>query len=139
MCTKSKRRVARRHRRRGAGVVELAICLPLLVLVTVGFVDLTNFIFFRQAVKVAAYDAARTAIRPESDPADVQAACARLLAARRIDNWTLTLPADYDTISRGDLVQLSLTVPINEMTQFSGMDYWAPAADVSVDITAVKE
>ena len=139
MCTKPKRRVARRHGRRGAAVVELAICLPLLVLVTVGFVDLTNFIFFRQAVKVAAYDAARTAVRPQSGPDDVQAACGRLLTARGIDNWTLTLPPNYAGIDRGDLVQLNLTVPINEMTQFSGMDYWAPAADVSVDITAVKE
>ena len=129
----------RRHDRRGAVTVEMAVCLPVLVIVTLGFIDLTNFIYFRQAVKVAAYDAARTAIEPTASTTEVQAAAQRLLDARQIDNWTLTLPNNFSSISRGELVQLSLTVPISEMSNFSGMEFWQGTNSIVVDIAAVKE
>lgn len=142
-------RTARRHRRRrssqnrrkGAAVVEFAVCLPVLVLITLAFIDLTNYIYFRQSLKIAAYDAARVAARPESTSTDVQNAAERLMDMRGIDNWTLTLPNNYSTVERGTLMTFTLSAPLSEMTHFTGMDFWQSSigSTVTVNLAAVKE
>ena len=127
--------------RKGAAVVEFAFCLPLLVTVTLSFIDLTNLIYFRQTIKIAAYDAARTASEPAATSADVEEAAGRMLSMRGIENYTLEIPSDYGTTPRGDVVNISLTVPLSEMTSFTGAGLWAESLTdgIEVEVFVVKE
>ncbi|MCA9131098.1 MAG: pilus assembly protein [Planctomycetales bacterium] len=140
-CRKSRPKNGRIRHRKGVAVVEFAVCLPILVLITLGFIDLTNLIYFRQTIKIAAYDAARAAAEPASSSAEVQAAASRLMTMRGIDNWTLTIPDNFSSISRGGRVDLTLAVPFAEMTCFSGLDLWTAqlGKSVTVNISCVKE
>jgi Flp pilus assembly protein TadG len=47
--------------RSGLAVVELAICLPLMVMLTFGAIEAANAIYLKQTLVTAAYEAARTA------------------------------------------------------------------------------
>jgi Flp pilus assembly protein TadG len=46
-----------RNRRSGAAVVELAVCMPLIVLLTFASLEGANMLFMRQAAVQAAYEA----------------------------------------------------------------------------------
>lgn len=122
-------------------MVEFAICLPVLVAVTLAFIDLTNLIYFRQTVKVASYDAARAAAEPSANTASVQSAVDRLLSIRGIENYSIDLPENFESIQRGTLMNLSVTVPLSEMTSFSGMSLWEDSLEngITVDVSVVKE
>ncbi len=52
-----------RRRRRGQGLVELAVVLPLLLLILLGAIDLGRVFFAYAAISNAAYEAARQAAR----------------------------------------------------------------------------
>ncbi len=141
MLSRARKREKSRKERKGAAVVEFAICLPVLVAVTFSFIDLTNLIYFRQTIKIAAYDAARKAAEPTASTSDVQVAAARMLQARGIDTHTLTIPQNYSDIARGETIDISLNVPLAEMTSFTGMNLWGNSIGngISIDLSVVKE
>lgn len=136
-----KKRKDNSERRKGAAIVEFAICLPVLVAVTLAFIDLTNLIYFRQTIKVASYDAARAAAEPTATSASVESAAQRLLEIRGIENYSISIPEGFATVERGDVMTLSVTVPLSEMTSFSGMNMWEDSIEngVTVDVSVVKE
>ena len=127
--------------RRGIAAVELAFCVPVLVIVTLGYIDLTNLIYFRQNIRVACYDAAKTAASPTSTESDVQAAAASMMDLRGIEGWTLELPEDFSSIGRGTVFEISLTVPITEISHFSGLGIWSagPDSNFTVVLSVMKE
>ncbi|GAB5402696.1 MAG: pilus assembly protein [Aureliella sp.] len=122
-------------------MVEFAVCLPVLVAVTLAFIDLTNLIYFRQTIKVASYDAARAAAEPTATESSVQSAVDRLLDIRGIENYSIDLPEGFAETQRGELMTLSVTVPLSEMTSFSGMSLWEDSLEngITVDVSVVKE
>lgn len=122
-------------------MVEFAICLPVLVAVTLAFIDLTNLIYFRQTIKIASYDAARAASEPTATQSSVEAAVDRLLDIRGIENYSIDLPQDFETIQRGTLMTIGVTVPLSEMTSFSGVSLWDDSIEngINVNVSVVKE
>ncbi|QDV68933.1 TadE-like protein [Rosistilla carotiformis] len=129
---------SRGSKRLGAAVAELAFCLPVFTVVTFGFIDVTNYIYFKQTLKVAAYEGIRAAADVGAVSADVTGAVDRMLTAREIEGWTLTPPANLTTARRGDLLQLELKVPISELAHFSSFNLLADR-NVTVSVVAVKE
>ena len=63
-----------RKRTRGAAVVEAAIVLPLIVLLTFGFIELGWYVNSTHVLHNAARQGARAAVRLENSNAEVQAA-----------------------------------------------------------------
>lgn len=121
--------------------MEFAICLPVLVAVTLAFIDLTNLIYFRQTIKIACYDAARAAAESTANSQSVQDTADRLLSMRGVDNYQLTLPNNFDAIQRGNIVKVGLTVPLSEMTSFAGMGLWDDSLSngVTIETSIIKE
>lgn len=73
------------HRRRfGTAVIELAIVLPVIVLITFGTLEICDGIFLRQKIELAANEGARVAIRKGSTKAEVEAAVKKNLDARGV-------------------------------------------------------
>ncbi|MCA9194356.1 MAG: pilus assembly protein [Planctomycetales bacterium] len=57
-CTKALKK-SRSFHRRAIATVECAICLPIIVLITVATIDLSSALFLKESLTVAAYEGAR--------------------------------------------------------------------------------
>lgn len=85
-------RLCRRHKRRkGAAVVELAVCLPILVVLVFASIEACNMIFIRQALNASAYEGIRVAVRPDGTNQEVIDRCQAILDARTIHDATISI------------------------------------------------
>ncbi|MEF3696811.1 TadE/TadG family type IV pilus assembly protein [Desulfolutivibrio sp.] len=65
---------------RGAAVVEMALLLPVLLMIVFGIADYGRFFFIRSAVTAAVADAARTAVLPAVTTEEITLAVGEALA-----------------------------------------------------------
>lgn len=94
---------------RGVAVVELAVCLPILVVILLATIETCVMLQLKQNLAVTAYEGARVGIIPGVQAGTVQAQCQLLLDDRSINGTTITLsPTDPATMSPGD--QFTVTV-----------------------------
>ena len=106
-------------RRQGAAVTELAITLPLVVLIVMGTIETCSMIFLRQALRIAAYEGARVTLVPDAEMQNVQAACDQILNARRVQGAVVTVtPADFGQRPYGTVVNVSVTASCEENSLF---------------------
>ena len=112
-CANSVRRRPRRwHNTRGIAATELAVCLPIIVLLVIGTIEACSALFLKQALTVAAYEGVRTAIDENATSASVQAACDQILADRRIKGATVTLkPSNIAALNPGDFIDITVSAP----------------------------
>lgn len=102
-----------RKRRKGAAIVELAVCLPVMTLLVFGTLELCELMFLKQSMSVASYEAARLAARKDSTSAMVIGRCESILADRRVDGATVTLdPGDITGLPRGTAIQVNIRAPL---------------------------
>ncbi|MFK8112821.1 MAG: TadE/TadG family type IV pilus assembly protein [Rubripirellula sp.] len=93
----------------GIAIVELAICLPIIVLILLATIEACEMLQLQQNVATTAYEGARIGIMPGAEAAKVQLQCKMLLDDRSITNYTIsTSPSDLSTASQGD--QITVTV-----------------------------
>jgi len=78
------------RKRRGAAVVEMAVCLPVVVLVVFASLEGANMLFVRQATVQAAYEAAKFGSRRDGTRVHAERLATEVLSARRINNPTIT-------------------------------------------------
>jgi Flp pilus assembly protein TadG len=83
--------------RLGAAVTEFAIMLPLIVMIVFGSIEMSNGIFMKQAMGLAAYEGARAAAKPGANTSDVTARVQDVLTARGISGQTVTVTPSIDS------------------------------------------
>lgn len=116
------RKIAKLHRcrkdnrdatkRRGVAAVEFAVCLPIIVLLVMGSIEASSFIFLKQSLSVAAYEGAREAIRTGSASQDADARARSILTARQVQEFNINFPGnDPATARRGDEIIVQVTAP----------------------------
>ena len=94
-------------RRRGTATLELALVLPVLMLLVLGAVEACNMIFVRNAVTAASYEAARIAIRQDANSADAQARAQEVLEQFGINGAQVwTNPGEVESLPRGSQVRV---------------------------------
>jgi Flp pilus assembly protein TadG len=105
----------RRQSRQAAITVELALCLPLLVLLTFGSIQACNAINLKQALTCAAYEGTRIVGKPTGTRDDAEAAIQQILDARNITGATISWSPDLDfvDIPPGDLVTVTVRAPVS--------------------------
>lgn len=101
------------HRpRKGAALIELAICLPVFFMITMASIETCRMIYVRQSLKIAAYECARLAIIPKIDHQTLQDQCDAILVGRRIRGYTFTCePYDPQTLQFGQLFKATVQAP----------------------------
>jgi Flp pilus assembly protein TadG len=105
-------RLSHRPLNRGVAATELAICLPIVVLLVVATIEACSMIFLQQSLSVAAYEGVRTAIESGATAAEVQSTCQQILSDRRVAGGTVTInPADIASIAPGDYVNVIVSAP----------------------------
>lgn len=106
-----RRRIAARPRR-GAVVIECAIALPLIFLLTFATLEVCSAIFVRQTLKTIAFEGCRIGVRRRATQTDVEAACNELLAARGIANGQCEVtPNDFSGLRALDPITVTVSAP----------------------------
>jgi Flp pilus assembly protein TadG len=106
------RRQAKANPRRGVAAAELAVCLPVVVLLVIATIEACSAMFLKQSLTVAAYEGVRTALEEGADAKSVQAACDQILADRKIQGGAVTIkPSNIASLSPGQFVDITVSAP----------------------------
>jgi Flp pilus assembly protein TadG len=101
-----------RGSRRGVAASELAVCLPILVLLVLAMIESCTMIFLKQSLTVAAYEGIRKSLEPAATTAQVEAACNAVLADRRVKGATIKItPTNFQAGARGSYITVSVSAP----------------------------
>lgn len=102
----------RKQARRGAAVIELAACLPVLMLLLFGSIEAANMMFLKQALTAAAYEAAREAVKPDGSTAVATQLAIDVVNSRGITGHTVTLnPSSVEGLLPGQIIAATVTAP----------------------------
>jgi Flp pilus assembly protein TadG len=102
----------RRRAGRGVAATELAVCLPIVVLLVIATIEACSAVFLKQSLTVAAYEGVRTALVPLATSATVETTCNQILTDRRIQGAKVTVSAaDISALNPGDYVDVTITAP----------------------------
>lgn len=107
--------------RRGAAVVEFAVCLPLLMVIILGTIEATHGLFLKQALTAAAYEGIREAVDSKSTSADAVNRAEAILRARQIRGFSVRLtPGDTLATPRSQPVTIEVSAPFGLNSPFIG-------------------
>lgn len=132
------KRTARRKSRNGIATVELALVLPVMLILVLGTIEVCHRIFLRQSSLLVAYEGARLAARSITSSQDVIARCNTMLEQRRVVGGTVqVIPENLLALAPGELFTIRVTVPWanNSPTRFVLRDQ----GTVSVDVHMLRE
>lgn len=132
------RKRRRAANRKGAAVIEFAVCLPLIVLIMLGSIEAANMLFLRQALVQASYEGAKAAVKADSDNATVTQIATQVADGRRLSGFTVeTIPADVSSVPQGELVRIRATAPVDSNSFISGSVI--RIVNISAEAVMVKE
>ena len=105
-------RRGRSRKTRGVAAAELAVCLPVVVLLVIATIEACSAIFLKQSLTVAAYEGVRTALKEGNTAASVQATCNQILSDRNVEGAIVTLsPADISLLNPGEYIDVTVSAP----------------------------
>jgi Flp pilus assembly protein TadG len=104
--------------------VETALMLPLLVLLAFGSIELSNMVFMRQSLAIAAYEGVRAATKPGTAATEADTRIRDVLTSRNITNFSV----QYTTTDAAPLVVTPVTprgtmVTVTVSSANGGSDY----------------
>jgi Flp pilus assembly protein TadG len=98
----------------GVAAVEFAVISPVLVLLFFGTIEACRFIYLRQTLTIAAYEATRTALVPKTTSAQVIAAAKNILTDRGVKDAVVTItPSAFDAAPIQSFIEVRVTAPAN--------------------------
>ncbi|HIE99365.1 MAG TPA: pilus assembly protein [Planctomycetes bacterium] len=119
-----------RRARRGTAATELAVCLPIVLVLIVGTIEACSMVYLKQSLSVAAYEGVRVSVSPNGDATAVTTAANRILTARNVISPTITVsPANFANQPAGTWVSVHVTAPANANSIISGFFYDAIVVD----------
>jgi hypothetical protein len=117
---------------------ELAVCLPVIVLLVLAMIEACTMIFLKQSLTVAAYEGVRAALEPGADAADVQAASNAVLTDRRVRGGVITVqPANFERRAPGSFIEVSVSAPAGSNSVIPGSFF--RGRTLSATATMMKE
>ncbi len=122
-------------RRKAVAAVELAVCLPLMIVFTFASIEMCSAIYLRQSLTIAAYEGVRVACHRQGSGADATLAATRILTERRITGGQVTFtPALIDGLSEGTTITVSVSAPAgpNSLLRFGIFGNSSLTADCSM-------
>lgn len=145
MIRKKRRRTISNGDRKGGAVVEAALILPVLIVLTLGVIDISQYICLAQVVCNASRECAREASRSETtSTSDVKSAAATYfadlyqhLSSSEIEEaMTLTIQdangntvTDLSSVASGSELTAFITFDFEKVRWLEGIDYWTGSAD----------
>jgi len=138
-----KRRLQRSRQRRGAEVVELALIFPIMILLTIGTLEICEGMILKKKLTVAAHEGARVAIVKSATESDVKAAIAASLSSRgivydSIDTVVEASPAP-ETAGTLDPIEITVKVKADKNLKMQLMYQYFAGEDIEANVTMYKE
>lgn len=127
-------------KRRGTAMVEFVFCIPVLVFLTLGVLDLCVLIYLKETLTLAAYEGARIGARQGGTDAAVNARVTEFLDERNVThaNTPATFgQTTFDNATTLEHVETTVTVPIQGNLIVS--DLWWKTTNISATVTFRKE
>lgn len=131
----------RRPARRGLALVELALVLPVLILLLFGVMEYGWMFLKLQEVTNTARMGARRSVIPDATNAEIDGIIAARMTALGMGDsgYTVqTLPIDITVADRGEPVMLTVIVPY-EAIELLGMSIFPVPAQLRASVTMAKE
>jgi hypothetical protein len=102
-------------RRRGAAIVEMAICLPVIVLLILASIECCSMLFVDEALHVASYESLRLAIHNDGDAASAIERGEAILEQFGVHGATVRCePADLSNVASGTPVVVVAEAPCDD-------------------------
>jgi Flp pilus assembly protein TadG len=102
-----------RRSRGGSATVEMAICLPVMIVLLLGSIETTDLVFLKSILKSAAYEGARKATAPGQTAAAAQTAATLLLTERGVTSGSVTVsPLVTSSTATGTTVCVTVSAPM---------------------------
>lgn len=99
-------------RRNASATVELAVCLPVIMLLTAGAIEGANFAFLRQTLAQSAYEGIKVAVRRNSNGATGLQAAQDIIQQRNVQGVTFQYtPTRPENAPPGSPVTLVVSAP----------------------------
>lgn len=80
--------------RRAVAAVEAAVMMPVMVLLAFGSIELSNMVFMRQSLSIAAYEGVRVITKPGATAAQATTRINEVLTSRNVTNYTVSVSTD---------------------------------------------
>lgn len=94
---------------KGIAAVELAVCLPILMIVLFATIEACTMYYVQQSLRITAYEGARVGTTPTAQSTNVTFQCESLLDGYGINDYTITLdPAEPSALSSGDYFRVTV-------------------------------
>jgi Flp pilus assembly protein TadG len=138
MTARHMRRVRTCTTRRGVAASELAVCLPVIVLLVLAMIEACTMIFLKQSLTAAAYEGARTSLVSGATAADVQAAAGGVLGDRRVRSGRVTVrPGNFATLEPGEYIEVTVSAATGPNSVIPGS--FMRGRTLSASATMMKE
>ncbi len=113
ICSRNdRRRPAARRKTRGVAAAELAVCLPVVVLLVIASLESCSALFLKQSLTVAAYEGVRQAIDKGATAGTVQTVCNNVLVDRKVQGSQVSVnPANISSTKPGDYITVTVSAP----------------------------
>lgn len=126
------------HSRRAIAASELAVCLPVLVLLVLAMIECCTMIFLKQSLTVASYEGIRNAIEPNATSTTVLAAANAVLTDRRVNGGVVAItPTNFEDIARGQYITVTVSAPASQNSVIPGSFF--RGRTLSATATMMKE
>lgn len=125
---------ASRDLKRGTACVELAVCLPVIVLLVFASLEGANMLFLREAVVQSAYETAKSVAKTNGVQSRAVTLGEQVLASRGVVAPTINfIPANVQNLPAGTPFTVTVAVPGNSRSitgigPFNGLTIRAQAA-----------
>ena len=117
-------RTRRAQSRLGVAAAELAVCLPVIVLLVLATIEACSMVFLKQTLSIAAYEGVRTAISTGATADDVEQVCDQVLLDRGVNGGTVSIvPNNVAGLTLGDLVDVTVSAPCDGNMVLPNMFY----------------
>lgn len=122
---KRNRRVLRlpvrdRRDRSGAAVVEAAFCIPIVIILMLGTLEVCSGIYLAESIKVSAYEAVRVGVRRRATAEQVYERAMEALKDRQVslprnasgqELGVIVTPANFSGLKSLDPIRVTITAP----------------------------
>ena len=126
---------------RGLSIIEMALLLPLLMLILMGMLEYGWMFWMNQQINNAARMGARVAVTEGATNAQVTTAIDSLMADAGLDSSGYTIgvdPPDVFLALSGELITVTVTVPYANIT-LTGAPFLPMPSGLDGETTMVKE
>jgi len=92
--------------------VELAVVLPVLLLLLLGTIEVCAAIHLQQSLDITAYESARTSLLPKATIHTVNAAADKFLLSRKTKGANVVVsPPNFETLPIGTVITITVSAP----------------------------